>query len=506
MPAAALAKLREKPLHRDLSDFGIAVVARAPAGGGVFAVRIARALPADLLAGLREVELGRREYDKLLAVRRGLRLSFLLTLTLAFLMILLASAAAALWLGGRLSHPLVRMASAATAVGRGDFSGRLAESGSDEIGMLSRAFNAMVDDLAQSRRTAEERRAALAAANLYLENLLASLSSGVLVFDEAGRLSQVNAAASRLLRADLNAFVGKPAQNTPALAGIAETVAVAVGETQERRLAGPGDSALVARTRRLSPSRAGAGTVIVVVDDITRQMRAEREAAWEEASRRFAHEIKNPLTPIRLAAERLGRKLSGKLPAEEKETLERLVTTIVNQVDAMREMVDSFRGNAGERPQQTERVDLSALVREVARLYERPGLRLSLDLAQTPAVAAAPLILRQVLHNLLSNAAEAVAEKESPEITVALRPEKEGALLTVCDNGGGLPEEIAGKLFEPYVTTKPGGTGLGLAMARKAIAAMGGEVAVENSGEGVRAAIYLPAFRESENESGGEGA
>ena len=493
LPDAAMEKLRAEPSHRDLDGASIAVVLRMPPGTGIHAVRIVRTLPADLLSGLREVELGRREYNNLLAMRRGLRLSFFLTLTLAFFMILLAAAGAALWLGGRLANPLVKMADATAAVGHGDFSRRLPEGGSDEIARLNRAFNSMVEDLANSRRTLDERRAALTEANLYLENLLSSLTSGVLVFDDNGKLARVNAGASRLLGADLTKNIGKRARSPASFAAVAETVADADAEIQERRLAGPDDTTLVARTRRLSPG----GAVLVVVVDITQQMKEEREAAWEDASRRFAHEIKNPLTPIRFAAERLGRKLSDKLPPAEQETLSRLVTTIVNQVDAMREMVDSFRDYGGEKPLPPERVDLGELVREVARLYERPGLNLTLDLPDAvPAVSAPPLVLRQILHNLLSNAAEAVSEKKSPEIQVSAKRKNGAAVLTVTDNGGGLSEAVAGKIFEPYVTTKPGGTGLGLAVARKALAAMDGGITIDNYRQGAKAEIQIPVFED----------
>ncbi|MGI9337485.1 MAG: ATP-binding protein [Gammaproteobacteria bacterium] len=487
----ALEALQAETSHRDLTGGGIAVVLRLPSGAGAYAVRLVRPLPAELLAGLREVELGQREYNNLLAVRRGLRLSFLITLTLAFFMILLAAAAAALWLGRRLAHPLVTMADATAAVGHGDFSRRLPESGSDEIARLNRAFNAMVDDLADSRRTLDERQAALTKANLYLENLLASLTSGVLVFDDSGKLARANDGASRLLQTDMRKFIGAKIRGNAAIAAINETIAAADYEVQERRIAGPADATLVARTRRLPPEAGGAALVVIV--DITRQMREEREAAWEEASRRFAHEIKNPLTPIRLAAERLGRKLAAKLPTAEKETLARLVTTIVNQVDAMRQMVDSFRDTGGEQKLLPEPVDLASLVREVARLYERADLRLILDLPnETRPVAATPLALRQVLHNLLSNADAAVSRMDKPHIHVSAVFLADAAVLTVTDNGGGLPEEVAGKIFEPYVTTKPGGTGLGLSEARKALTSMNGSITVKNHNKGARAQIRLP--------------
>lgn len=487
----ALETLAEEPAHRDLTEGGIAVVLRMPPGAGVYAVRLARSLPADLLAGLREVELGQQEYNNLLAVRRGLHLSFLITLTLAFFMILLAATAAALSLGRRLARPLVKMADATAAVGHGDFSRRLPESGSDEIARLNRAFNAMVGDLANSRRTLDERRAALTKANLYLENLLASLTSGVLVFDDSGKLARANDGASRLLQTDMTKFIGAKVRGGAALAAINETIAAADYEAQERRIAGPGDATLVARARRLPPEAGGAALVVIV--DITRQMRAEREAAWEEASRRFAHEIKNPLTPIRLAAERLGRKLAAKLPSAERETLARLVTTIVNQVDAMREMVDSFSDTGGAQPLLPEAVDLAALVRDVARLYERPGLTLVLDMQERmPPVAATPLALRQVLHNLLSNADAAASKHNAPHINVSAVYKGGEAVLRVTDNGGGLPEEVAGKIFEPYVTTKPGGTGLGLAEARKYLSAMNGEITIKNHKQGAQAQIRLP--------------
>jgi nitrogen fixation/metabolism regulation signal transduction histidine kinase len=233
------------------------------------------------------------------------------------------------------------------------------------------------------------------------------------------------------------------------------------------------------------------GGYIAVVDDISRQMQAAREATWEEAGRRFAHEIKNPLTPVQLAAERLSARLKDKLADDDARALEKATATIVNQVGAMKKMVDYFRASSA--PAGRREADLNAVMEEVASLYQGGGVAVHLSPASGGLrVAADEVALRQILHNLLANAREATLAAGGGAIDISAARADNRAVFYVQDSGGGMPAEIIGRAFEPYVTTKRGGTGLGLAVVKKLIDEAGGEIALANIGGGVRAAASLP--------------
>lgn len=468
-----------------------------------YALKVSRALPPGIADGLEEIERGRREYEKLLVLREGLQRLFILTLTLSFGLILLFSIWLSLRLGRRLTAPLANLSAAAAAVGEGDFTPRLQPRGHiEEIADMNRSFNRMVDNLQESRRQIRRRQEELREANAYLESLLSSLTTGVLTFSADGKLSGHNAAAERLLQLSLLPLVGQTASRLgelPQLSAACAAILRAPTEgAAERRIPGAAGSVLLLRLSPLSPL-AGGG-MLVMVDDITRQVRAEREATWEEASRRFVHEIKNPLTPVQLAAERLGRKLSGKLSGEDADLLRRLVETIVNQVGAMRRMVDAFRGYATEQRRTTRLVDVNVLLRDLLRLYEGGNIRLRTELADDlPPILGDEVGLRQLLHNLLGNAADALAGHPSP--VVLLRTERDGGMLRLIveDNGGGADADILHKICEPYVTTKEHGTGLGLAIARRTVDKHGGELRIENGAEGLRVVATLPLSAADEN-------
>lgn len=465
-----------------------------------YALKVSRALPENIDEGIAEVERGRREYQNLLILRRGLLYSFMTTLTLAFVIVLAVSLRASMHLGTNLFRPLTRMARAAATVGRGDFSLRLpAGGGNDEIAQLSRAFNAMVDDLQSSRRQIGERQAALSEANAYLENLLASMTSGVLAVDADGKLARFNEAAETMLGAPLSQILGRHFSQWESLPQIAAMVGEVIGggERRERRMSLADGRTLVVRLRRLPP--AGRGGALVVADDISGEMQKEREMVWEEASRRFAHEIRNPLTPIQLASERMEAKLSPKLSGEDKKLLARLSKTIANQVRAMREMVDAFRRYAGEKSRRHLPLDLNGEAAEIAQLYDRPPLKLQTRWCKNlPPINGDPVLLRQALHNLLVNAADsAAAAAARPQITIATAQRNAGAVLTVEDNGGGVPKDMQDKIFEPHQTTKEKGAGLGLAIVRKIMEEHGGEAHLENTAEGARASLIFPPPKKS---------
>ena len=469
------------------------------------ALKVSRHLPADITQGLDEIELGRNQYKKLLVLRKGLRLSFTLTLTLSLALILLFVSWLSLRLGRRLTNPLVQLSTAAAAIGGGDFSGRLrSDHDIKEIADINNSFNSMVGDLQQSRNEVQRRQENLREANAYLENLLASLTAGVLTFTAAGGLSHSNASADKLFQVELKKLVGSDKSALAELPLLSEVVALmrrreqSSDDSVEGRVRGFDGETLLIRVVSL-PAVAGGGT-LVMADDITRQIRAEREATWVEASRRFVHEIKNPLTPVQLAAERLGIKLKDKLDKEHAEMLERLVNTIVNQVGAMRQMVDSFRDYADNRRFTAKQTNFNTLLREVLGLYAERRIQFDTKLEDDlPPIGGDPLSLRQVLHNLLGNAVHAVTAVAAPRIKISTRRYGGWLRFSMEDNGGGADSDTLNKICEPYVTTKPQGTGLGLAVVKKTIDEHKGKLLIENGDDGLSIIILLPFYPETNN-------
>jgi nitrogen fixation/metabolism regulation signal transduction histidine kinase len=412
-------------------------------------------------------------------------------------------------LAERLSAPLGHLAQATQAVARGDFSQRPPVTSRDELGVLTESFNSMTGQLDEARRAAELNRIQLEAANAYLENILANLSTGVLVFDRDLKLSIANRGASAILGEQLADCVGRSlgawGGSLESFAGPLHEQFLAQGERNwqfefERRSTG---QRLLARGSRL-PAVSGGGYVLVF-EDITQLIQAQRATAWAEVARRLAHEIKNPLTPIQLSAERLQAKLSAKLGAEDADALARGTRTIVSQVAALKSMVDDFRDYARLPAPQLAPLDLNALVGEVLSLYENSRVpvwgRLAGGLLRVRADAAQ---IRQVIHNLVQNAQDALLAsrepRDAPAIEVRTEPAGDGVCLRISDNGDGFPEEMMARVFEPYVTTKPRGTGLGLAIVKKIVDEHHGRIAIENRPrQGATVRIYLPL-------AGGDGA
>ena len=381
---------------------------------------------------------------------------------------------------------------------------RAAVASRDELGLLTRSFNSMTVQLAEARATAERNQEALAHAKAYLESILANLSAGVLAFDAELRLRSANPSASEILGLDCGPLIERPleawAECDASLAPLAREIAAAFGanagewEQQTERETGGGTQVLLLRGTRL-PEPAETGYV-VVFDDVTHLLQAQRDAAWAEVARRLAHEIKNPLTPIQLSAERMQFKLAPKLEQSDAEMLTRSTETIVNQVTALKHMVDAFSQYA-RTPEPTLRdVDLNGLVREVLRLYESLAPYIRLELArELPAVRGDPAQLRQVIHNLLQNAQDAMADMPDPSIVIRSEKAEPGKIrFSVTDNGTGFPENLMKRAFEPYVTTKPRGTGLGLVIVKKIVEEHGGEISIANvAPHGARVSLVFPA-------------
>jgi nitrogen fixation/metabolism regulation signal transduction histidine kinase len=378
----------------------------------------------------------------------------------------------------------------------------------DELGVLIQSFNRMTRQLSDAREQVAQNHQQTEQAKAFLERVLANLSSGVVVLDEALRVRTMNSAAAQILgvrASELDAqplaTLGQPGEALHAFcSAVAGYFAEHEGEWQEQiDYAGNGGSqSLLLRGTRLPPG-VECGYVLVF-DDVTKLIDAERNAAWSEVARRLAHEIKNPLTPIQLSAERIARKLDGRLEGADAEFLTRATQTIINQVAAMKSMVDAFAGYARMPRARLEALDLNALVHEVLALYDVKALGLQLHLdADLPRIAGDSTLLRQVIHNLLQNAQDALANHPAPsvEISTRLRHNNNAVCLTVTDNGAGFPEHLMTRLFEPYATTKAKGTGLGLAIVKKIVEEHHGKIQIENlKSGGAVIRIALPVFAE----------
>jgi len=469
-------------------------------------LQLRQTVPASFARSAEAVEAAYRDYRELALSRQGLKRIYIVTLTLALLMALFAAIALAVILSNRLSQPLANLAQATQAVARGDFSRQAPVTSHDELGVLTESFNSMTRQLGEARRVVETNRFALETAKANLENILANLSAGVLVFDRDLCLTISNPGAAAILGGELVSLSGKPlADWSGALEAFARPVREAFltyGERtwqRELELRGTGTT-LLARGAALR--EATGGGYVLVFDDITRLIQAQRATAWAEVARRLAHEIKNPLTPIQLSAERLEMKLAGRIPAQEAETLRRATQTIVSQVTALKSMVDAFGDYARMPAPVLAGMDLNTLVAQVLALYENSKVPIHKRLAASlPPVRADSAQIRQVIHNLVQNAQDALESSKNdravPSIEVRTEALGDRVRLSVSDNGPGFPEEMMTRIFEPYVTSKPRGTGLGLAIVKKIVDEHQGSIAIENRPEsGACVSVTLPAMNE----------
>ncbi|MCX7891996.1 MAG: ATP-binding protein [Burkholderiales bacterium] len=465
-------------------------------------LQLVQPVPASLAANAESVQAAYRDYKELALARQGLRQIYLLTLTLTLLFALFTAMALAFILSRRLSEPLAELAQGTQAVARGDFSRRAPVRSADELGILTRSFNAMTGQLDEARRAADASRAAVENARARLENILANLSAGVLVLDAGLRLEHANAGAAAILREDLSPLVGRRLDEWTVEEEFARAVSAgfdAHGEAEWQRELEAADGAQVLLLRGSTLPAAAGGGRIVVFDDVTQLVAAQRATAWAEVARRLAHEIKNPLTPIQLSAERIAAKLGPKLDAADAAALERATNTIVDQVAALKNMVDEFKEYARLPAPAFTPLDLNRVVTEVLALYEHghahAPIRVRLGEGLPPVRGDAGQ-LRQVIHNLLQNAQDALAGSADPAIELVTERAGDRVWLRVLDNGSGFAEATMKRAFEPYVTTKPKGTGLGLAIVKKIIDEHHGTVRIENRAErGAAVSIALPLAR-----------
>jgi PAS domain S-box-containing protein len=465
-------------------------------------LQVLQRVPPAIAKDAELVEAGYKDYQQLLLARGGLKDIFSLTLTLAMLVTLFSALALAFVLSEKLSAPLSALAESTRAIAKGDYSKLNPVKSRDEFGVLTQSFNTMTRQIAEATEAMERNQRQLENAKVYLESILSNLTSGVITLDEKLCVKTMNAAAAEILGAPAETFHAQRLpdwpREVPSIAPFAEIAlrrlaAPGAGEWEEQlEYRRPdGQRTLLLRGTRLPTGEPG---YVLVFDDITHLIQAQRDAAWGEVARRLAHEIKNPLTPIQLSAERLQHKLHDKLPEAEADILKRATGTIVSHVAAMKGMVDDFTQYAHASRMNARAIALNDLVREVLVLYESMGVAIDARLAENlPMLHADPGMLRQVLHNLFQNALDALAGMDHPRILVSTTLATGGVLITVRDNGTGIAEGVMGRIFEPYVTTKPKGTGLGLAIVKKIVDEHHGRILVENvKPHGATVSIVLP--------------
>jgi two-component system, NtrC family, nitrogen regulation sensor histidine kinase NtrY len=454
------------------------------------------------------------QFGELSYLRNALQYSFTLTLSLVLLIALLASVYGAFFSARRLVVPIQQLMAGTRAVARGDFDTRLPIPARDEIGFLVNSFNDMTQRLAKARLEARVSEQQVESERRKLEVILARLSTGVVALETDMRIRTANQAACAILGVDFEAHLDDSlvelAQNRPLLtqflAVSAEHIRRRESEWREQIvLRGEmGRRVLMCACTALPSEGDSPAGYVVVFDDITALLQAQRDAAWGEVARRLAHEIKNPLTPIQLSAERLRRRYLKTRDADS-ELLDRATHTIIQQVEAMKSMVNAFSEYARAPDVDLTRFDLNELIAEVTELYRHQDhpltLRLELD-SEVPPIEADAGRIRQVLHNLMRNALEATENQADAQVDIFtryIRDERTSAVeIKVTDNGPGFLEDIVDQAFDPYVTSKAKGTGLGLAIVKKLVEEHGGQIRARNrEGRGAEISIILPLSAES---------
>jgi PAS domain S-box-containing protein len=494
---------------------GYVIRAAAPledSGGSARALIALYPVPQQLSQLADTVQRSYTQYANLVQLRRPLKSTFVLILSFVVLMSLIAAVYGAIFAAQRLIQPVQDLIAGTRAVAKGNYDTKLPLPGRDELGFLVTSFNDMTKRLGRAREETRRSQQAVEAERAGLAVILARLSTGVVSLEADLTVRTANQAASAILGIDLEAAIGKHFDTsisdsplyTQFLAAIKQRLGPEHLDWREQieLLSESGKHVLMCACTALPNDVGGAAGMVLVFDDITTLLQAQRDAAWGEVARRLAHEIKNPLTPIQLSAERMRRKFLGSMNAADAQILERATHTIVAQVDAMKQMVNAFSEYARAPDMHFSRFDLNQLITEVVDLYRvqdsSADLRLVLS-PDLPNISADRMRIRQILNNLVTNSLEALEGKAGARIEFETRLADEGprqgaaVSIVVTDNGPGFQKDLIGTVFDPYVTSKPKGTGLGLAIVKKIVEEHGGRIEADNQRSGgARVRILLP--------------
>ncbi|MGO9947033.1 MAG: sensor histidine kinase [Steroidobacteraceae bacterium] len=494
---------------------GYVIHAAAPLNDGSGSGRVLIALypvPLQLSQLADTVQRSYTQYANLVQLRRPLKTTFVLILSFVVLMSMIAAVYGAFFAAQRLVQPVQDLIAGTRAVAKGNYDTRLPLPGRDELGFLVTSFNDMTKRLGRAREETRRSQQAVEAERAGLAVILARLSTGVVSLEANLTVRTANQAASAILGVDLEAAIGKPFDESISdsalfsqfLSAIKQRLQPSYSDWREQieLLSESGKRVLMCACTALPNDVGGAAGMVLVFDDITTLLQAQRDAAWGEVARRLAHEIKNPLTPIQLSAERMRRKFLGSMNAQDAQILERATHTIVAQVDAMKQMVNAFSEYARAPDMHFSPFDLNQLITEVVDLYRVQDssadlkLRLSKDL---PNISADRMRIRQILNNLVTNSLEALEGRVGASIEIETSLADDGArhgaavAIVVTDNGPGFQRDLIGTVFDPYVTSKPKGTGLGLAIVKKIVEEHGGRIEADNQRSGgARVRILLP--------------
>ncbi|MDO4641395.1 MAG: PAS domain-containing sensor histidine kinase [Neisseria sp.] len=475
--------------------------------GHQYALFFRQPIPNKVAQDATLIENARAKYAELNYAKEGLRHFFLITLLIATLIAIMLALAMALFFSYRFIEPILSLAEGARAIAQGDFSQKRPVFRNDELGRLTHLFNHMTEQLSLAQESAERNRQQTEAARYYLETVLESLTAGVITVDRNGILRTFNQSAEKILGIPLSNLLGSDWHTWPnqspqqaMLAEVFETILTTIETDKPVQIpyTAPDDARiLLGKATTLLEDG-----LVFVFDDVTVLVRAQKEAAWGEVAKRLAHEIRNPLTPIQLSAERMAWKLQDKLGEKDALILTRSTDTIIKQVEALKEMVEAFRNYARSPSMKFETVNLNEICGDVLLLYEGSPCTFASNLSNIPLyIKADHGAMRQVLHNLLKNAAEAAAESEKPTVNLSTWQEGKSAVLMVCNNGKSFSNEMLHNAFEPYITDKPTGTGLGLPVVKKIIEEHSGRISISNqTAGGACVKIALPELVENINE------
>ena len=514
----------------------------------VWVLQVVQGIPSELLDNAFMVQEANREYQERALARTGMSRMFIGTLTLTLILAIFGAVLLAAMLATQLARPLLLLAEGVRQVAAGDLRPKSIYKGNDELGGLTQSFAAMTQQLADARQALTNSVAELDASRSELQTILDNLSTGVMLLTADGTVLSVNPAASRILGVQAAELLGYRLEDIPDLQLVGQTVqqqfegllehetaAAENGETAEPTSEGTAveerwasktthdywqhtlelnpasheglqhDAISLVLRGALLPDAAISNARLLVFEDVSALISAQRMQAWGEVARRLAHEIKNPLTPIQLSAERLEMKLMDCLQPREQAVLAKSVRTIVDQVDAMKRLVNEFRDYARLPAAHLELTDLNALITDILHLYDAENTPVPIEAELDPEcrlIMADAQQLRQVIHNLLQNAQDAHEQAGCPTRPVLIqtqwRPATQRVRLSVLDHGSGFPENILQRAFEPYVTTKSKGTGLGLAVVKKIADDHGARLTISNrqqDGEvsGAQVMLLFPA-------------